>query len=127
MVLAPVGTMVMVICMMINKTLGNICGPAIMCATGSSGFAWFITGIVWRFRSDGAFACGDVDFMSERNNDEWQSIVNAEDSLYQHSSGKFMLIYYCIVWGFLSIHILVSLFVGLYYCLCIKSDSDSDD
>lgn len=125
MTLAPVGAMFMVICMMINVTLGNICGPAIMCATGSSGLAWFISGIVWRFRSDGAFSCGDIDFDSKRSDEEWQSIVTAEDSLYQHSSGKFMLIYYCIVWGFISIHILVSLILGAYYCLFIKSDDDS--
>jgi len=35
------------------------------------GLAWWITGIVWRFRSDGAFASGDIPAEKGMDIDEW--------------------------------------------------------
>ena len=46
--------------MMISPTIGSVCGGLLGCATGCGGLAWWIAGIVWRFRADGAYSCGDI-------------------------------------------------------------------
>ena len=60
--------------------------------------AWWITGIVWRFNTDGMYSSGDMpdEGFTEQ---EWQEKVEAPDSLFQHRSGKFMAIYYFICFG----------------------------
>ena len=81
MVALPVNTLLMVLFMFCNATLGNICCCSCIFVTGSTSLAWFISGLVWRFRQDGAFAAGDYEMMG-KTKDEWEAIVTAEDSLY---------------------------------------------
>ena len=59
---------------LINPNLGGCCGAFNACAVGCSGLAWWITGIVWRFRADGAFVSGDL-VPEGKTQEEWLDIV----------------------------------------------------
>ena len=104
--------------LMLHPILGSVC----MCLLGSAmscgGIAWWITGIVWRFRSDGKFACGDVvpEGMTE---EAWQAEITADDSLYQHSTGNFLFIYYIICWSLAGAGCLCSILASI--CACCRS------
>jgi hypothetical protein len=59
--LAPLATALLAtIGMAISPTVGSVLGTIGGCGVGCGGLAWWIAGIVWRFRSDGAFAVGDI-------------------------------------------------------------------
>ena len=45
---------------LIAPLFGQFCGMLAFCSFGASYLAWYVTGIVWRFRKDGAFSCGDA-------------------------------------------------------------------
>ena len=81
-------------CMVLSPELGSLCGILSCCGLGCSSLAWWIAGIVWRFRSDGSYACGDELIYGTDG-----EVLVADASLVQASSGKFMLIYYCICFG----------------------------
>ena len=44
----------------INVTCGKVVTGISTCACGCSMLAWWIMGIVWRFRADGMYASGDI-------------------------------------------------------------------
>ena len=76
--------MCMLVCMPLNA-LCQICGSACMvfmcCGTSCSYMAWWITGIVWRFSSDGRYSVGDI-VPAGKSNDDWSKELEADDSLY---------------------------------------------
>ena len=43
--------------------------------------AWWITGMVWRFRDSGRFASGNI-IPSGITSSDWDMIINAEDSFF---------------------------------------------
>ena len=43
----------------IHVSLLMLCNSLLSCGIGCGGLAWWITGIVWRFKASGAFASGD--------------------------------------------------------------------
>ena len=43
-----------------NRNFGKTITLLATCAFSCSLLAWWITGIIWRFRVDGRFACGDI-------------------------------------------------------------------
>ena len=80
--LAPIGIgLIGAIGAAINPVCGTALGGIGGCAMGCGGLAWWITGIVWRFRSDGAFAVGDIP-QGDVKPDEWMKTVEADGSLY---------------------------------------------
>ena len=106
--------------MLISPALANFIGGLSGCAVGCGGLAWWITGIVWRFRSDGAYACGD--FIPEgKTEEEWLETITAEGSLFQHHSGKFMAIYYLICWGLMACNCATALIISIIGCIKGKS------
>ena len=105
--------------MMLNTTLGNLCMGLNGCAFACGGLAWWITGIIWRFRADGAFASGDI-APEGTSLDDWDATITADGSLYQHRSGKFMLIYYFICFGLMACCFLSSLTAALWSCCAGK-------
>ena len=84
--------------MLINPSLGAGFSGLAGCANACGTLAWWITGIVWRFRSDGAFAAGD-DVPEGKTIEEWETEITLDGSLYQYKSGKFMFFYYVICWA----------------------------
>ena len=50
---------IIIIAMFISPEFGSLCGIITFCGMSCSWTAWFIAGILWRFRKEGAFACGD--------------------------------------------------------------------
>lgn len=93
----------------------------LMSCTGLSGFAWWIAGMVWRFRADGSFASGDV-MVGTTDLDVWTKAITAEGSLFQVSSGNFMAVYYLITWILLGVSCGCSLLGALGACVmsCCK-------
>jgi hypothetical protein len=47
----------------------------------SSGLAWWITGIVWRFRSDGLYAVGDI-LKEGVTEEQWAKDIVKDGSLF---------------------------------------------
>lgn len=121
-ILAPIGAALLAgICMLISPALANFIGGLVGCAAGCGGLAWWITGIVWRFRADGAYACGD--FIPEgKTEEEWLETITAEGSLFQHQSGKFIAIYYLICWGLMACNCATALIMSIVGCIKGKSD-----
>ena len=77
-IMAPIISLVVILIVSyINETLSYLCSGVLACATGCSGLAWWITGQIWRFRSDGAYACGDHPTGKDKGLDaqEWQDLV----------------------------------------------------
>ena len=106
--------------MLVSPALGTFCSTLFGCAVSCGGLAWWITGIVWRFRSDGAYASGD--YVPEGTSVEaWEQTVEAEGSLFQYHSGKFMFIYYVICWSFMACSCSCSLLAALWGCIAAKS------
>lgn len=101
---------------LINPNLGGCMGAFNACAIGCSGLAWWITGIVWRFRADGAFVSGDL-VPEGKTQEEWLEITTAEDSLYQYKSGHFMAIYYFVCFAVVGFGCLTSGVGAVYACL----------
>ena len=65
----------------INPSFGQATSGLLGCVSGCGALAWWITGIVWRFRSDGAFAVGDIP-QGDIKQEEWVQTVTAEGSLF---------------------------------------------
>ena len=68
-------------------------GTLLNCAASCATIAWWINGIIWRFKASGSFASGD-----ELTADELSAESDNDATLYQLQSGKFLLIYYIITW-----------------------------
>ena len=67
--------------------------------SGCSGLAWYIAGMVWRFRASGKYASGDI--VPESFTEEtWLEYLQDDESPVnmQYSSGNFMATYYLITW-----------------------------
>mmetsp|Transcript_32074 Transcript_32074/g.37719 ORF Transcript_32074/g.37719 Transcript_32074/m.37719 type:complete len:106 (+) Transcript_32074:171-488(+) len=105
--------------MLINPTLGSCCMGLNGCAMTCGGLAWWITGIVWRFSSDGAYAAGEIAPEGESIED-WDSKVTADGSLFQHHSGKFMFIYYILCWSLMGLSCLCSVCAAIAGCVTNK-------
>ena len=69
---APCAAMCIIPCL---TSITPLIGSCVACIFATSmacgGLAWWITGIVWRFRSDGAFASGDIPAEKGMDIDEW--------------------------------------------------------
>ena len=91
----PIALLPIVACLLIcgGPVAGLFCYAATMLSCGCSVMAWFITGIIWRWSTDGQFAVGTL-IPSGKTADEWSTITKAEGSLYQVKSGNFMAYYY---------------------------------
>ena len=76
--------------------VGLMCYATTMLSCACSSLAWFITGIIWRWSTDGQFAVGTL-VPSGKTAEEWSDITKAPGSLFQVSSGNFMYYYYLIV------------------------------
>ena len=115
--LAPIGLIIVfLIATVINPNLGTCVNAVNTLAFGCSGLAWWITGIVWRFRNDGALAAGDIP-LKDKTQEEWLEVVTDEDSLYQYKSGKFMAIYYFICFGLVSCGCTMTIIGAVCSCL----------
>ena len=101
---------------LINETCAGYFSKLITCLSGCVGIAWFITGIVWRFRESGSIASGDQLSVAE-----YEQEIAKEDTLYQFKSGKFMLVYYIIVWTLIGISCAMGCLACILSCFC-KSD-----
>jgi len=99
----------------IHLTLANVLGGILSCGIGCGGLAWWISGIVWRFKASGAFAAGD-----SLTEEEFTALDADKESLYQYRSGKFMLIYYLIIWSLMGCSILSSLIGLIVTSTCMK-------
>jgi len=120
--MAPIaGTLLTCIGFALSPMLGQIIGGLTGCATACGGLAWWITGIVWRFRSDGSYSCGDI-VQDGHTEEEWMVEVTKTGTLFQHKSGKFMAIYYLICWSLIAFNMLCSIGAALYMCLCSKKE-----
>ena len=114
----PVGSSILVgLGMLIHESIGKGCmglqGLGMCCG----GAAWWITGIVWRFRSDGAYAAGDI-VPEGKSVEDWEEEITADGSLFQYKSGKFMFIYYVICLSITAFACLCSMIGAI--CGCIQ-------
>ena len=98
---------------MINETCAGMISKLITCLSGCVGIAWFITGIVWRFKESGSIASGD-----QLSPEEYKQEIANEDTLYQFKSGKFMLIYYIIVWTLIGLSCTFGCLACILSCFC---------
>ena len=105
----------------INSTLGFICAGSLGCSIACAGLAWWISGQIWRFRSDGSFACGDIPIEKLATEEEWRKEVLADDSLFQYRSGYFMRFFYIICWIMIALNILCSVVWSVYFCATFKN------
>ena len=122
--LAPIATSLLaMIGMAISPTLGSILGGLGGCVVGCGGLAWWIAGIVWRFRSDGAFAVGDI-IKDGVTAEEWEKELETTGSLYQSKSGKFMAIYYFICFGFMGLSLLCGIVTTIWGCIAAKKNEE---
>lgn len=120
--IAPIGSALLyAMLIFISPALAQFCGGTLSCAIGCSSIAWWIVGIVWRFRSDGAYAAGDI-VPENTEIDAWNLELAKDDSLFQSSSGHFIAIFYIISWSFCACSCLVSM-VGA----CVASMQSKDD
>ena len=72
------------VCTALSPKLGECSQILAICSYGCSTVAWWVTGIVWRFRPDGAFASGDK-FSVLVDGDE--TTLEADPLLVQAKSG----------------------------------------
>ena len=73
---------ILVLISFISESLTALCGTLLNCSIGCAGLAWWITGIIWRFKASGSFASGD-DLIGVEYRAEWDK----DASLYQLRSG----------------------------------------
>ena len=85
-----------VCCLYKSPSVGLMCYATTMMSCSCSGLAWFISGIIWRWSTDGQFAVGAL-VPSGKTAEEWSNITKAEGSLFQVKSGNFMYYYYLLV------------------------------
>ena len=115
--LIPLSSMLLtVIGALIHPTLGTLCAGLTGCTMSCGGLAWWITGIVWRFRSDGAYAVGDI-VPEGKTVEDWEAEITTDGSLYQFKSGKFMFIYYIISWSIMACSCLCSIIAAICGCV----------
>lgn len=118
--LAPLATgCLFMIASAVSPTVGMVCGALNGCLIGCSGLAWWITGIVWRFRADGAFATGDIK-PEDTTAEDWLATLEGDNSLYQYKSGRFIAIYYFITWGLMALSLTCSIIAAIYTCCAAK-------
>jgi hypothetical protein len=99
----------------IHEMVGKVLGGIVSCGMACGGLAWWISGIVWRFKASGSFAAGDALTEAER-----AALPEDPETLYQYRSGNFMLIYYIIVWSLMGCSVLTSLIGLIATCTCMK-------
>ena len=96
-----------------SESLAACCGMLFNCGVACGMIAWYIAGIVWRFKQSGSFASGDMlteeELIAEQGN---------EATLYQLQSGKFILVWYIIGWTMMGISVLFGIVTCLFACIC---------
>ena len=118
MALAPCAAApIMAIASCIHETLAKVLGGIVSCGISCGSLAWWISGIVWRFKASGSYAAGDS--LTEA---EYTALDTDAETLYQYKSGKFMLIYYIIVWSIIAFSLLSSLIGIIVTCICAKGE-----
>ena len=119
MALAPLPiAMVTLISHCIHIKCGKLVGGFSMMACGCSMLAWWIMGIIWRFRIEGRYASGDIvpDGMSEA---DWlEKSITADDSIFQFMTGKFMKIFYYTCWISQALSVFLLICSSVFACLC---------
>lgn len=100
----------------IHEAFGKFIGSVLSCGMACGGLAWWITGIVWRFKASGSYASADQLTETER-----AALPEDPETLYQYRSGNFMLIYYIIVWSLIGCSVLSSLIGLIVSCTCMKA------
>ena len=90
------------------------CVSGLACTAASCGsLMWFITGSVFRFRSDFGYASGDV-VPAGVTQQAWDLSLEADKGLFQVSSGRFMWVFLMINYGSMA----VSCGCGILAALC---------
>ena len=114
--LAPCAAIpVMAIANCIHEMIAKVLGGMVSCGVGCGGLAWWISGIVWRFKASGSYSSGDSLTEEERT-----AAFADETNLFQLKSGNFMLIYYIIVWSLMGASLLCSLIGMIAASTCMK-------
>ena len=120
--LSPIAVVILTsIFTLCHPGFGSFCGGVLGCAQCCGTLAWWITGIVWRFRADGAYAAGDI-IPEGTTIEDWEKKISAQDSLFQYSSGKFMFFFYVISWSLCACSCTISLIGALIGCCKAKDD-----
>ena len=97
MVLAPLPIMIFtLIAYVINKVFAHVIVAFFACLLGISAFAWFVMGIILRFKHNGSFSTGSLE-PSNNDKPDWYSSNYTNESLFQYKSGNFMLVFYVLM------------------------------
>lgn len=107
------------LCMGLSAIIPPIaaCAMCLLSCTQLSGSAWWIAGMVWRLRTSGSFASGDV-VPAGMDEAAWEAKITEEGSLFQYSSGNFMWVYYMICWISMGVCCGCGILVSLCACIC---------
>ena len=95
-----------------------------MCFYGCSMVAWWVAGIVWRFRPAGKYASGDM-IPVDVSETEWlEETITVDDSIYQYLTGYFIKIFY-VACAFVFVMVVILLLIqALFMCFCRPKDRD---
>ena len=107
-ILLPAGFLLGGLTALLSPGLATCCFGLAGCGKCCGGVAWYIAGIVWRFRATGRYASGDF---------EETEYLLLEPTLIQEKSGRFMGTYYLITWIIMGIGCGCSILAGLGMCI----------
>jgi hypothetical protein len=110
-----IGALLITLSTCIHHGLGSFCSGLVGCGAGCGGLAWWIAGLVWRYRASGKFASGDS--LDEAQVTAMED-TEAAGNFYQISSGRFMSVYYMICFIILGVSCGCSLIGMIVSCLC---------
>ena len=113
--------MVVVIANACHEKCGSVAAQVSFCQLGCLWLAWWVIGIVWRFRADGRFTCGDEEYFksSEGETKSFFSIPPyVEDTLYQQQSCTFMKVFYIVCWAIQIIMVATCVIWSVLTMLC---------
>ena len=86
---APVISLILIfIAPKISETLKLVLSGFLGCMMGCGMLTWWISGIIWRFRSDGSFSCGDTTVFENSTDandmvhDDFAKITDSKDKLF---------------------------------------------
>ena len=86
---------------------------------------WWMCGLVLRFSSGGKYACGDIIPEGMTKEDWVTEISESEDTLFQVSTGKFMLIFYYASMVAIIFSCFGSCLYGAWLCCCRPKASET--
>lgn len=122
--IAPIGLLAITFSVSCCSAVGaTILGIVLYTGLTCSMLAWWICGIVWRFRTDGKFAAGDLPLAGQ---DElaWKEAIRADGSLYQVNSGNFLYYYYVITWVMMGLGLVVAVVIPVAICCCMAKAAE---